>query len=97
MTYGVVVTLLVLALIATVIAVTVTSNPQAPAKPDKAPETDGDTLVVAPQRNDPGQVRNQAGPGPFENSQHEEITETDERQIPHVSEDPDSDPGTVRV
>jgi hypothetical protein len=98
MTYGVVVTLLVLALIATVIAVTLTTNQQPLNKPEVEPEPDGRLAVgdrladVEPQGVAPLIERER-----IEEPMNREIAQSDEREFAGVPEEAADDSGPVRV
>jgi hypothetical protein len=96
MTYGVVITLLVLALIATVISITVSSNQPTTVDPEPVPDADTDAAHVQladESTPTPTTAVSQAGDQP----PFEEIAQPGERDIPEVPETTADDTRSLRL
>jgi hypothetical protein len=99
MTYGVVITLLVLALIATVIAVTVTSNqpPAADAEAASGPEGDANSDPGAAFAAESTELDRTVLTQTADQQTFEEIAQPNERQIAGLPEEAADDSGPIRV
>jgi hypothetical protein len=99
MTYGIVITLLVLALIATVIAITVTSNQPVIADPEPVTDPEHAAAPVPPMpiADELNPVESPVVTHAVEQQPIEETAVPNERGIADVPEEPADNTGPIRV